>query len=73
MTTCVVCGERIPGWPDTDVTCVPCEALNFRGDALRHPPRREAHVESWWEEARGPLAARRLRQMRDAEEVPDGH
>jgi hypothetical protein len=72
MTTCVVCGERIPGWPDDDRCCVFCEQ-NFAGDPLRHPPRRESHPQPWWEEARGLLAPQRLRQMRDAEEVPDGH
>jgi hypothetical protein len=67
MTTCVVCGERIPGWPDDDRCCVFCEQ-NFAGDPLRHPPQQQRPV-PWWERERLPLAPRRdgLRALRSAQ------
>ena len=60
---CVVCGLSMPGWPDADVTCADCESMNFAGDALRHPPRRQAHPRPWWEDAILPLPPRRTRVL----------
>ena len=56
VVSCTICGQRLTGWPDADVTCGPCEVLNFAGDALRHPPRQAAHPQPWWLQARLPLA-----------------
>lgn len=33
--SCSVCGISLLGWPDEDVTCSPCEVMNFAGNALR--------------------------------------
>ena len=59
---CTVCGTAVPGFPDADVTCADCEASNFAGDPLRHPPkqqRREDTPQPWWRRERLPLAPRR--------------
>ena len=55
---CTVCGISMLGWPDADVTCTDCEASNFAGDPLRHPPKRQRQEtpQPWWQRERLPLA-----------------
>jgi hypothetical protein len=65
-TTCTLCGDTLPGWPDDDRCCQWCEQANFAGDPLRHPPRREAHPRPWWEDARLPLPPRPERRLVEA-------